>query len=115
MMSEPTIFKKIIDRQIPADVVYEDELCLAFRDVNPQAPIHVLVIPKKEIPSVNEIGEEDEALIGHLFVAIREIARQLDLNKGYRVVANCGRQAGQEVMHLHFHVLGGRALSWPPG
>ncbi|MHC4398621.1 MAG: histidine triad nucleotide-binding protein [Planctomycetota bacterium] len=114
-MAEPTIFKRIIDREIPADVVYEDDLCLAFRDVNPQAPTHVLVIPKKEIPSVDDVSEADESLIGHLFVAIRKIAEQLGLNSGYRVVANCGSDAGQEVLHLHFHVLAGRKLQWPPG
>lgn len=114
-MSESTVFKKIIDREIPANIVYEDDLCLAFRDINPQAPTHVIVIPKKEIPTVDDIAEADEALIGHLLVAIRKIAQQLGLAGGYRVVANCGPDAGQEVMHLHFHLLGGRKLTWPPG
>jgi histidine triad (HIT) family protein len=111
----PTIFQKIIDREIPAQIVYEDDLCLAFRDVRPQAPVHVLVIPKKEIPSVNEITAADESLVGHLFVVMAKIAAQLGLTSGYRVVANCGADAGQEVMHLHFHLLAGRRLQWPPG
>lgn len=114
-MAEHTIFKKIIDREIPAKIVYEDDLCLAFEDINPQAPIHVIVIPKKEIASVDDIAEVDESLVGHLFVAMRKIAAQLGLNDGYRVVTNCGRSAGQEVMHLHFHLLGGRGFRWPPG
>jgi len=114
-MAEKTIFKKIIDREIPADIVYEDDLCLAFNDINPQAPTHVIVIPKKEIPTVDDVAEADESLVGHLFVVIGKIAAQLGLGGGYRVVANCGRDAGQEVMHLHLHLLGGRPLSWPPG
>ncbi len=114
-MAEKTIFKRIIDREIPADIVYEDELCLAFNDVNPQAPTHVLVIPKQEIVSVDDIAVEDEALIGHLFVVARQIAADLGLGGGYRVVTNCGPDSGQEVMHLHFHILAGRNLEWPPG
>ena len=114
-MAEKTIFKRIIDKEIPADIVYEDDLCLAFSDINPQAPTHVVVIPKKEIVSVDEIAEEDEPLVGHLFVVIRKIAAELGLAAGYRVVTNCGADAGQEVMHLHFHLLAGRRLSWPPG
>ncbi len=114
-MAEKTIFKKIIDREIPAQIVYEDDLCLAFRDIDPQAPTHLVVIPKKEIPSVDEIGEEDEAIVGHLFVVMGKIAADLGLSSGYRVVTNCGRDAGQEVMHLHFHLLGGRGFTWPPG
>lgn len=114
-MTEKTIFKKIIDREIPAEIIYEDEVCLAFNDINPRAPTHILVIPKKEIPSADQIGEEDEVIVGHLFVAMRKIAEQLGLKSGYRVVANNGRDAGQEVMHLHFHMLAGRRLNWPPG
>ena len=115
MAGEKTIFKKIIDKEIPADVVYEDDLCLAFNDINAQAPVHVLVIPKKEIPAVRDLTEADEGLIGHLFTVIRKIAEQVGLETGYRVVTNCGQDAGQEVMHLHFHLLGGRAFTWPPG
>ncbi len=114
-MAEKTIFKKIIDREIPAKIVYEDDLCLAFEDINAQAPVHLLVIPKKEIVSVDDVAEEDEALVGHLFVVMREIAAKLGLSDGYRVVTNCGRDAGQEVLHLHFHLLAGRKLAWPPG
>ncbi|OHB83514.1 MAG: histidine triad nucleotide-binding protein [Planctomycetes bacterium RBG_16_64_12] len=114
-MAEKTIFQKIIDREIPAEIVYEDDLCLAFNDIHAQAPTHVLVIPKKAIPAVDDVAEEDERLIGHLFVVIRKIAAQLGLSGGYRVVANCGPDAGQDVLHLHLHLLGGRRLGWPPG
>lgn len=111
-----TIFKRIIDREIPADVVYEDDRCLAFRDVSPQAPVHVLVIPKKEIVSADAIGDEDAELLGHIWVTIGRIARELGIAAGgYRVVTNCGKQGGQSVDHLHFHILGGRQLDWPPG
>jgi len=114
-MAQKTVFKKIIDREIPAKIVYEDDLCLAFEDIHPQAPTHLIVIPKREIPSVDGVAEGDAALVGHLFVAIRKIAAKMGLSGGYRVVANCGRDAGQEVMHLHFHLLAGRKLTWPPG
>ncbi len=114
-MGEKTIFKRIIDGEIPAKIIYEDDLCLAFEDVNPMAPTHILVIPKREIASVNEIGEGDAELVGHLFVVIRQLAAKLGLENGYRVVANCGRDAGQAVAHLHFHLLAGRKLDWPPG
>lgn len=114
-MSEKTIFKRIIDREIRAEIVFEDAQCLAFRDINPQAPIHVLLIPKKEIPTLDALREEDEALMGHLLTVIRKLAGQLNLAGGYRVVINCGPNAGQAVPHLHFHLLGGRKLGWPPG
>jgi histidine triad (HIT) family protein len=110
-----TIFKRIIDREIPADIVHDDDHCMAFRDVNPQAPTHVLVVPKKEIVSLNEISEVDEMLIGHLFAVAAKIARQLGLENGYRTVVNCGKDGGQSVDHLHVHLLGGRAMNWPPG
>lgn len=110
-----TIFQKIIDKEIPAEIVYEDELCLAFKDISPQAPVHLVVIPKKPIESVDDVAEEDEAIVGHLFLAMRKIAEQEGIDRGYRVVTNCGRAAGQEVMHLHFHMLAGRGFSWPPG
>ncbi len=110
-----TIFKCIIDREIPADIVYEDDKCLGFRDVTPQAPTHLLVIPKKEIANINAIADEDAALIAHLWLVIRNLARQLGLNDGYRVVVNCGPHGGQTVDHLHFHILGGRHMEWPPG
>ena len=114
-MAEKTIFKKIIDGEIPAKVVYEDELCLAFEDINPQAPTHLVVIPKKEIPMVDAMSEEDEPLVGHLFLAMKKIAAELGLAGGYRVITNNGPDAGQEVMHLHFHMLAGRGFRWPPG
>ncbi len=114
-MPDKTIFKKIIDREIPAKIVYEDDLCLAFEDINPRAPTHLIVIPKKDIVSVDDVEPEDEAVIGHLFTAMRKIAAQLGLSGGYRVITNCGRDAGQEVMHIHFHLLAGRKFTWPPG
>lgn len=111
-----TVFSKIINKEIPANVVYEDELCLAFRDVNPQAPTHILVIPKKPLVSLAEGTSEDQALLGHMMLKIGEIARQENLESdGYRVVTNTGEHGGQSVFHLHFHILGGRKMSWPPG
>lgn len=114
-MSEKTIFKKIIDGEIPANIIHEDEHCLAFHDVSPQAPVHVLIIPRKEIASVDTIGDEDQAIIGHMWCVIRDLAKKLELSKGYRVVVNCGEDGGQTVHHLHYHLLGGRSLTWPPG
>ncbi|MCR4415282.1 MAG: histidine triad nucleotide-binding protein [Thermoguttaceae bacterium] len=114
-MPEKTVFQRIIDREIPAEIVYEDDRSLAFRDIHPAAPVHVIVIPKQPIATVDDIAEADEALVGHLFVVMRTIAARLGLANGYRVVVNCGRDAGQVVMHLHFHLLGGREFGWPPG
>ena len=111
-----TIFTKIIDRQIPADIVYETDTVLAFRDIMPQAPVHVLVIPKRPIVSLAHLTADDAALMGDLMLAIAEVARREGLDaKGYRVVTNIGDDGGQSVHHLHFHVLGGRPLRWPPG
>ena len=110
-----TIFQKIIDRQIPADIVYEDELSLAFRDIHPQAPTHVLVIPKRRIPSLASATNDDAALLGHLLVVASKLAEQLGLSNGFRTVLNSGPDGGQTVDHLHVHLLGGRPLSWPPG
>lgn len=111
-----TLFTQIINREIPADIVYEDELCLAFRDINPQAPVHVLLIPKKEIVSMATVGAEDEKIMGHLMVKASEIASDLGLGEnGYRLVVNTNEDAGQSVFHLHIHILGGRKLTWPPG
>jgi histidine triad (HIT) family protein len=111
-----TVFKRIIDREIPADIVYEDDDCLAFRDVSPQAPTHVLVIPKKEIASIDALADDDAALVGRLWVVIRNLARSLGVDQGgYRVVVNTGADGGQSVDHLHFHLLGGRPMAWPPG
>jgi histidine triad (HIT) family protein len=116
MSEEKTIFKKIIDGEIKANVVYEDELCLAFHDVAPQAPTHVLLIPKKEVINVAGLQDDDRDLAGHLLLTAGKIARQLGIEKdGYRVVANCGRDGGQSVNHLHLHILAGRPLKWPPG
>lgn len=117
MTQEKTIFKKIIDKEIPSKIVYEDDLCLAFHDVSPQAPVHVLVIPKTtKLRSLDDVEETDKELIGHIFCVIRKIARELGISEGgYRVVSNCGVSACQTVPHLHFHLLGGRDFSWPPG
>ena len=110
------LFLKIIDREIPADIVLETEEVLAFRDVNPQAPVHVLIIPKKHVRTINDLGSEDVELIGRLFLAAKEIAQAEGLaEEGYRVVMNCNEAAGQTVFHIHLHLLGGRALGWPPG
>lgn len=114
-MTAKTIFKRIIDGEIPAKIIHRDEHCLAFHDVSPQAPVHVLVIPLKEIRSLNELTSDDQPLLGHLAMVIRDLASKLQLDGGYRVVVNCGPDAGQSVDHLHFHLLGGRALAWPPG
>lgn len=111
-----SIFEKIIDREIPADIVYEDKEILAFKDINPAAPKHFLVIPKKKIVNLQMAEPEDIALIGKIMVAIQQIAVEQGLDKnGYRVVTNVGEYGGQTVYHLHFHVLGGRPLHWPPG
>lgn len=110
-----TIFQKIIDRQIPADIVFEDDQCLAFRDIHPQAPTHVLIIPRKPIPSLAQATDEDRAVLGHLLLVARNLAVQLQVPNGYRAVINCGPDGGQSVDHLHVHLLGGRPLSWPPG
>jgi histidine triad (HIT) family protein len=114
-MSEKSIFQRIIDKEIPAKIVFEDDQCLAFHDVAAQAPTHVLVIPKKPIVSVAAIDDSDADLVGHIWLVIRDLAKQLNLEKGYRVVVNCGRDGGQSVDHLHFHLLGGRQMTWPPG
>ena len=111
-----TIFAKIIRREIKAEIIYEDDLCLAFKDVHPQAPTHVLLIPKKEIRSLAELQSTDAALMGHLMVKASEVAKNLGIaEEGYRLVANTRAFGGQTVNHLHFHILGGRPLSWPPG
>ena len=110
-----SLFGKIIRREIPADIVYEDDLCLAFRDINPQAPTHVLLVPKKEIDMLANAGPEDQALLGHMLLAAGKIAKQLGLADAFRVVVNNGAAAGQSVFHLHLHILGGRKLHWPPG
>lgn len=111
-----TLFEKIIAREIPATIVYEDEQVIAFRDIKPQAPTHVLVIPKKPIPRIAEAASQDQALLGHLMLKAADVAKQLGLAKGgYRLVFNNGPDAGEAVPHLHCHILGGRKMSWPPG
>lgn len=117
-MSEKTIFQKIVDREIPAPLVYEDDLVAAFNDIAPQAPIHVLIVPKKVIPRVGEAVQEDQATLGALLLAAGKIAEKLgvkDRDKGFRLVINHGRDGGETVPHLHVHLLAGRDMSWPPG
>jgi histidine triad (HIT) family protein len=113
-MSE-TIFSKIIRREVPADIVYEDDLTIAFRDINPQAPVHILVIPKKPIPQLSDAESEDHALMGHLLLTAKRVAKAIGLDNGYRLVINNGADGGQTVHHLHLHILGGRPMKWPPG
>ena len=115
MSETDTIFGKIIRREIPADIVYEDNLALAFRDVNPQAPVHILVIPKEPIARLSDAESQNHALMGHLLLTVKRVAEQQGLTNGYRVVINNGDEAGQTVHHLHLHILGGRPLAWPPG
>ena len=116
-MSEPDcLFCKIVAGEIPADIVYESDTVMAFRDINPQAPIHIVIIPREHIATINDIDPEHEALVGSLFSAARQIAADEGLSDdGYRVVMNCNEAAGQTVFHIHLHLLGGRQLRWPPG
>lgn len=114
-MAEDTIFTQIINREIPADIVYEDEHALAFKDINPQAPVHVLIIPKQPIATINEINDENAALVGHLYVVASKLAVQHGFAKdGYRCVMNCNQHGGQTVYHIHLHLLAGKPLGWPP-
>jgi histidine triad (HIT) family protein len=110
-----TIFGKIVRREIPANIVYEDDRCLAFTDVNPQAPTHILLIPKQAIAKLDDATDSDRDLLAHLLLTVPKIAAQAQLNRGYRVVINNGEEGGQTVYHLHIHILGGRAMQWPPG
>lgn len=111
-----TIFKQIIDKELPAEIVYEDDTCLAFRDINPKAPVHILIIPKKEIVSLATVTEEDTQILGHMMLVTANVARQEGIEEsGYRVVTNINEDAGQSVFHIHFHILGGRKMTWPPG
>jgi histidine triad (HIT) family protein len=114
-MMQENLFQKIIDRKIPADVVHEDDSCLAFRDINPQAPVHVLIIPRKVIRTHEDIKPEDRDLLGHLHLVAAQLAEKLGIADGYRLVINCKERAGQTVPHLHMHLLGGRDFHWPPG
>jgi histidine triad (HIT) family protein len=110
-----TLFEKIVAREIPAAIVYEDDSVLAFRDIHPQAPTHILIVPKKLIPRIAEAEGDDQKLLGHLLLKAAEVAKQLDLETGYRLVINNGADGGETVPHLHVHILGGRHLAWPPG
>lgn len=111
-----TIFEKIIAREIPADIVHEDDQCIAFRDISPQAPVHVLIVPKRVIPRVGEAEEGDRDVLGHLLLTAGRVASQLGVrDSGFRLVINHGRDGGESVPHLHVHLLAGRALAWPPG
>ena len=113
-MSE-TIFSKIINREIPADIIYEDDIALAFSDINPQAPVHFLVIPKKHIATLQDVTEADRALLGHMLFIGQQLAVEQGCSQGFRTVFNCHEHGGQTVYHIHLHVLGKRQLSWPPG
>ncbi|NOR35443.1 MAG: HIT domain-containing protein [Woeseiaceae bacterium] len=116
MSEQDCLFCKILNGDVPADIVYESDSAIAFRDVSPQAPTHVLVIPRKHIATINDLGEDDQEIVGSLYLAAKDIARAEGLSdEGYRAVMNCNEGAGQSVFHIHLHVLGGRALSWPPG
>ena len=110
-----TIFEKIIAREIPSKIIWEDDDAIAFHDVDPQAPVHVLIVPKKVVPRLADATEQDVVLLGKLLLVARDVAKQLKLSSGYRVVINCGPDAGESVPHLHVHLLGKRALAWPPG
>jgi histidine triad (HIT) family protein len=113
---ENCIFCRIVEKQIPSKIVYEDENVLAFHDIDSKAPVHILIIPKEHIPSLNDVNQQNSQVIAHIFSVIVQIAENLGVkDSGYRVVTNCGSDAGQSVNHLHFHVLGGRSLTWPPG
>src|SRR2546422_38617 len=114
-MLSDNIFQKIIDKKTPAAIVYEDDHCLAFKDINPQAPVHVLIVPRKVIATHDDLQAEDKELLGHLHLVAAKLATQLGIQDGYRLVVNCRERAGQTVPHLHFHLLGGRVMGWPPG
>ncbi len=110
-----TIFTKIINKEIPADIVYEDDRCLAFRDINPRAPVHILIIPKKAMAPLNDAESGDRELLGHIMLTVNRVAEKEGVADAYRLVLNNGAGAGQEIFHMHFHLLAGRPFSWPPG
>lgn len=114
-MSEPSLFTKIINRKIPATFEHEDDFCVAIRDINPQAPVHILIIPKKHIVRTSLATDEDQAVLGHLLLTARNVAKKLNLVDGFRIVINNGPHGGEAVPHLHVHLLGGRKMAWPPG
>ena len=109
------IFCKIVNKEVPSSIVYEDEEIIAFNDINPQAPVHIIIIPKKHIPRVSDLKEEDAFLVGKLIIVAKKLAKEKGIEDGYRLVCNCNPGAGQSVFHIHFHLLGGRQFSWPPG
>tara|TARA_B100000945_G_scaffold85673_1_gene66516 strand:+ start:1275 stop:1616 length:342 start_codon:yes stop_codon:yes gene_type:complete len=111
-----SLFTKIINREIPADIVYEDDQIIAFNDINPQAPVHILIVPKKEIATLNDLETKDQEIVGKMFLTAKKLAVKLNIDKtGYRTVFNCNEHGGQTVFHIHLHLLGGRQLVWPPG
>ena len=110
-----TLFEKIINREISADIIYDDDLSIVIKDIQPQAPTHLLIIPKKVIPKLSDASNNDELILGHLMLVAGKVANQLDLNDTFRIVINNGAKAGQSVFHLHLHLLSGRSLNWPPG
>jgi histidine triad (HIT) family protein len=114
-LANMTIFEKIIAREIPAKIIWEDDDAIAFHDVDPQAPVHVLIVPKKALPRLGDAMDDDRALLGKLLLVARDLAKEFELSSGYRVVINCGPDAGESVPHLHVHLLGKRSLAWPPG
>lgn len=109
------LFCKIIDKEIPSDIIYEDDQVIAFKDINPQAPVHVLIIPREHIKSAADLEDKHKDLVGHVFIVAKKLSKELGLDNGYRVVNNCSVDGGQTVDHIHFHILGGRQLMWPPG
>ena len=109
------LFCNIVNKEIPANLIYEDDKVLAFKDINPQSPVHFLVIPKEHIDSINSVEEGNKEVLGHILYTISKLAKEQNLESGYRIVNNCGKDGGQTVNHIHFHVLGGREMMWPPG
>lgn len=113
---EDCLFCRIVDKKIPAELIFEDDLIVAFNDINPQAPVHILIIPKEHFASLNDIPDEKKDLLGHILFRARRIAQNMGIQeRGYRIVLNTGKESGQEVFHIHFHLLGGRRMTWPPG
>ena len=115
MSDEKTLFQKILDKEIPSEILYEDDLCGALRDISPQAPTHILIVPRKPIVMISDMSEADEGLIGHMVRVATIVAKQEGLEDGYRLVFNCGEHGQQSVFHIHLHLLGGRQMEWPPG
>lgn len=116
MEKEECIFCKIIKKQIPSEMLYEDAKVIVIKDISPQAPVHIIIIPKQHIADLNSLKQDESEIIGHIFIVAKKIAQTLGIAEdGYRIVANCGQQGGQTVQHMHFHLLGGRSLQWPPG